>query len=227
MSPAVTAMMPLWLLTLGQLMVQEDGDVQIPFIRIIISLMAIIVPLSIGILIGRFRPPVARQIGRLLKPILLIITPFMIAIGVYTNLFIFRLITPMFVLAGCSLPYLGFLFGGLMATLLRQPLRRVVAITIETGIQNVGLGIMVLKYSLPQPEADLAMVGPVAVAILTPLPLWIAIATLEIRKRWCRRQAQPPAGAKENGAPEVDKLLSDNTASTSETAPNHVQTTPN
>jgi len=53
------------------------------------------------------------------------------------------------------LPWLGYILGGGTAFLLRQDWRDVLAIGVETGVQNTGLAIFVLLFSLPQPDSDL------------------------------------------------------------------------
>ena len=45
---------------------------------------------------------------------------------------------------------------------------------------TTGIPIMLMKYSLPQPDADMSLVSPVVVAMFTPLPLWFMIAGREI-----------------------------------------------
>lgn len=67
------------------------------------------------------------------------------------------------------LPWLGYLFGGGLAMFLGRKWEDVVAIAIETGVQNTGLSIFALRFTLAQPEADLTTVLPVAVAIMTPV----------------------------------------------------------
>lgn len=42
-----------------------------------------------------------------------------------------------------------------MGYLFKQNWKDVIAIAIETGVQNTGLAIFALRFSLPQPEADL------------------------------------------------------------------------
>lgn len=54
-----------------------------------------------------------------------------------------------------GLPWLGFLFGMGVSILFRQPDQDIRAIAIETGIQNTGVSIFLLRFSLKQPEADL------------------------------------------------------------------------
>lgn len=70
-----------------------------------------------------------------------------------------------------GLPWLGFSVGWLTAKAFRQTNTDAVAIAIETGIQNTGIAIFLLTFSLEQPMADLTTVIPVSVAIMTPLPL--------------------------------------------------------
>lgn len=54
-----------------------------------------------------------------------------------------------------ALPWLGYLFGFLVAKILRQPTPDCLTIGIETGVQNTGISIFLLRFSLPQPQADL------------------------------------------------------------------------
>lgn len=50
-------------------------------------------------------------------------------------------------LAGFCLPFFGFVFGGLAAVLLKRKWEDVIAISIETGIQNTGLAVGVIEVS--------------------------------------------------------------------------------
>ena len=50
---------------------------------------------------------------------------------------------------------MGYLVGLFMALIFRQPGPDVRAISIETGIQNTGISIFLLRFSLEQPAADL------------------------------------------------------------------------
>lgn len=59
------------------------------------------------------------------------------------------------IIAGMGLPWLGFLFGFIVAKLCRQPQADVRAISIETGIQNTGVAIFLLRFTLKPPADDL------------------------------------------------------------------------
>merc|ERR1719436_564121 len=88
-------------------------------------------------------------------------------------------------LVGFSLPWLGFGFGCMFSKLCRQERKDIIAIAIETGIQNTGMSIFMLWHSLDHPAGDLAAVVPVAVATLTPVPLLAALAYYRARASYC------------------------------------------
>jgi len=178
-------MFPLWLFTLGQLLVSdEDAEITIPFVNIILMLTGYLVPVIIGALIQRYCERLKAFIIRMLRPLFIIMILTMIIVGGWSNIFIVRLIRPLLVVAACLVPYTGFFLSGLVAFILRQPPPRILTIAIETGIQNTGLPIILMKFSLPQPDADLSILGPVAVTMCMMMPLWVAVAVVEIRRRF-------------------------------------------
>ena len=183
--PFSLGMIPLWLFTLGQTFLDQEANIRIPFENILGTLALIILPVGLGIFIQKKRPKVAKLISKVLKPVFALFIIFLFTFGVWANLYVFKLFTPKLILCGCLLPYSGFVLGGSVALICRQKLPRVIAICIETGIQNTGVPILMLKYSLPPPEGDLSIVSPIVTSTFTPLPLWIAIAIFEIRRRCC------------------------------------------
>uniref|UniRef100_A0AC34G916 PIN-like protein n=1 Tax=Panagrolaimus sp. ES5 TaxID=591445 RepID=A0AC34G916_9BILA len=63
------------------------------------------------------------------------------------------------------------MFGCFSALIFGQKPANVTAIAIETGVQNTGIAIMLLKFSFQQPDADISALIPVIVACFTPFPL--------------------------------------------------------
>lgn len=70
-----------------------------------------------------------------------------------------------------GLPLLGNAIGWTAAKIFRQPQPDVVTIAIETGVQNTGLTMFLVVFALEQPAADITLVVPIGVSILTPIPL--------------------------------------------------------
>ena len=177
-------MIPLWLFTLGQLVVSDDDvRITIPYVNIVVILACYLIPVVVGLLIKRHCRRLSAVIVRCLRPTYVVFVVFMFTFGVWSNFYVFRLISGRLLLAGCLLPYAGFALAGAVAWLLRQPPARVLTIAVETAIQNTGLPIVLLKFSLAQPDADLSVVGPVVIAMFMPLPLWIAFVVTAVRRR--------------------------------------------
>ena len=187
----LSAMLPAWVYSLGSLFLQ-DYDVVIPFSSVAISLCILLVPLSFGVFLRNKFPNCANKLNKILKPVIVFFAIVLITVGIYSNLFIFRLFKPRVVLAACLLPYVGYLVGGIVATIFRQPWRRIKTIAIETGMQNTSIAYILLTSSFPPPMGDLAAVAPVASAVMTPLPPFLTTIVYLIYQR-CRKKYQPVA----------------------------------
>lgn len=150
-------------------------------------------------MIRRFLPKVANFMAKMLKYVALVFVIVIVGFGIYANLYMIKLMTDWRVrfsssschfffcilvlnaaliyqqvlLSSFALVLLGYTFGGVFALLLRQKWSDALTIAIETGVQNTGIAIFILRVTLDQPEADINTVIPVAVAIFTPVPLVI------------------------------------------------------
>jgi len=111
---------------------------------------------------------------------------FVIIFGTITSYHLIPQITWPAVVAGLLLPWFGFMCGCFSAILLRQEPQDVTAIAIETGVQNTGIAIMLLKISFSGTDADASILLPILVACFTPGPLLLGYAIHKIimwRKR--------------------------------------------
>lgn len=95
-------------------------------------------------------------------------------------------------LSGMGLPWLGFSFGFAIAKILKRPMEDVIAIAIETGVQNTGMSIFILWFTLDHPLGDMTAVIPVAAATMTPLPLLTALIIMKIRDFCTEKKAKVP-----------------------------------
>ncbi|CAH1980132.1 unnamed protein product [Acanthoscelides obtectus] len=167
---AAFGMMPLWIFTLGK-SIFDSADLRVPYKEISTYVIALIVPLAIGYLIQRYLKRLATFMTRIIKGFSACLILFIIIFAIVTNLYLFQLFSWKIILAGMGLPWIGYLAGYLCGYILRQPHPDSLTIAIEVGIQNTGIAIFLLRFALPQPEADLTTVAPVSVAMLTPIPL--------------------------------------------------------
>ncbi|XP_055841449.1 P3 protein [Episyrphus balteatus] len=167
---AAFGMMPLWIFTLGHVIFNR-GKLGVPYGKIATFAVSLIVPLAIGVTIQKCSPRITRVLVRLLKPISTMLILFIIVFAIVTNLYLFKLFSWKIIIAGLGLPWLGYGLSWIVAKLMKQTQPDALTIAIETGIQNTGIAIFLLRFSLPQPQADLTTVIPVSVAIMTPFPL--------------------------------------------------------
>merc|ERR1719222_1587661 len=167
-------MMPLWVFLLGEVIVAGTHISDIPYFTI-------------------------TKYAVLLVVLLLII--FILVCGIWSQFFMLKLITWRTALVGFALPWLGFGFGCLLSKFCNRERKDIIAIAIETGIQNTGMSIFMLWHSLDHPAGDLAAVVPVAVATLTPVPLLAALAYYRARASYCPL----PRGEKEVDADQLQE----------------------
>lgn len=86
------AMMPIWIFTLGTT-IFDRGELQVPYKRIGIMAIGLIVPLMIGLLIQRYLPRLAKLLVRILKTCSSLLIIFIVIFAIVTNLYLFELFT--------------------------------------------------------------------------------------------------------------------------------------
>ncbi|PNF19627.1 hypothetical protein B7P43_G01084 [Cryptotermes secundus] len=184
---AAFAMMPLWIFSLGQVIFQQDR-LGVPYSRIAMFAFGLVIPLALGFFIQKYLPRMTKIMVRILKPFSALLILFIIIFAIVTNLYLFELFTWKILVAGLGLPWLGYVCGWMAANVFKQPPSDALAIAIETGIQNTGIAIFLLRFSLEQPEADLTTVVPVAAAVMTPVPLLLMYIYRKCSGRWNKKE---------------------------------------
>ncbi|XP_045474377.1 ileal sodium/bile acid cotransporter isoform X2 [Harmonia axyridis] len=162
--------MPMWIFSLGKLIFNQ-AKLGVPYRLVVFSALGLIIPLAIGYLLTRYCKNLASFLARILKGLSSLLLIFIIVFATVTNLYLFKIFSWKIIVAGMALPYLGFTLAFILSKILRQADPDCLAIAIETGIQNTGIAIFLLRFSLTQPAADLTTVCPVAVSMMTPIPL--------------------------------------------------------
>ena len=171
-----------------------SAELTIPYRNIILTLVAVLVPVSLGVLLRSRSTLWARRAERIgsiagMLVILLVIVGSAIRdwdrISEYARMTIF---------AGTVLGPIGFALGWLGARLTRQPAPRRRAIALETGIQNVPLVIGIVIASFPGAVQDRILQVPLMYGVLV-VPASAVLA-------WAfRRSAPPPRAGLSAGPP--------------------------
>jgi len=193
---AALGAIPAWVLLLGPVISEGSGFV-IPFDRIALSLVLLIVPCSFGVFTQFYVKPLARFFRKILTPLALFNVLYISTFGVYANRYVFNIADLKTFLAALCLPFAGYTVGLSLALLLRQSKEHAIAISLETGIQNASVAMFLLSLSLPEPASLIAVVIPALTAVLLPLPLLciylIKLAVQKIRSRG-RPDPEKPEG---------------------------------
>jgi len=100
-------------------------------------------PLSMGLLIVHYRPTLADKLNKLFLPVAVGILILLVSIGIITNTdLISRYLTSMFpIIIGYNA--LAFMMGYIIGKLFLPP-KKARALTFEVGIQNTGLGLIIV-----------------------------------------------------------------------------------
>ncbi|MCL4134005.1 UNVERIFIED_CONTAM: hypothetical protein GTU68_057159 [Idotea baltica] len=139
------ATLPLWVLALGPSIFTDGYFGKLPYRNMAMLVFGLVIPCCIGLGIRRTCPKAADFLKKMLKPLSIAFIVFVMTFGVYTKFYLFSFFTWKVAFAGFCLPFFGFAFGGTAALLLKRNWEEVVAISIETGVQNTGLAIGVIK----------------------------------------------------------------------------------
>ncbi|CAG0919431.1 unnamed protein product [Notodromas monacha] len=178
---AAFAMMPAWIFSLGRIILKK-GDLYIPYEKIGLMIVILLALITIGILIRCIFPRLAGWLVRIIKPLSAILLVYIFTFGIYANLYIIRLLTWEVVTSAVSLIWVGFVFGAVVSKMLNFGKEDIIAIAIETGIQNMGVAILFLYFSLPQLDADMTLVVPITSAVAMPVPLTIGAVIVKLKE---------------------------------------------
>lgn len=164
--------MPFWIFTLGNQLL-KDAKVKIPYLNLIVSLAFLLLSLTIGLLLQKFKPNVAAFLRKLLKPFTAVLMTCVVVGGIYVSFYVVKLLTWKVIVAGLSVALGGYFTGAVVAFIAGLNRKQIIACSIETALQNPGIAFVLLQLSLDQPESDIAAVPVIGQLFMTGIPLWI------------------------------------------------------
>jgi sodium/bile acid cotransporter 3/5 len=167
-------MMPFWMFVLGkEIITINNAKVNIPYANLAFSLIGMTIPLAIGLLIQKRKPDWAERSRKIIRPFTVVLLVIAIGGGLYVNFHLLKLFTWSVIAAGMSVAWGGYIFGALAAFLAKLTRPQIIAVSIETALQNPGIAFVLLQLSLPQPESDLSAIPLIGQYLMTGPPLWI------------------------------------------------------
>ncbi|XP_032398545.1 sodium/bile acid cotransporter [Etheostoma spectabile] len=133
-----------------------DLQNSVPYVEILVSLVMILIPCSVGILINYYKPQYAKTITKVGITFMTVgFVGITIAVCLDMEDSILTVLSPPLMAIGALMPVIGYSFGYIISWLFRlnQSERRTVA--METGCQNIQLCSTLLKLAFPP-----ALIGP-------------------------------------------------------------------
>ncbi|KAL6039959.1 hypothetical protein STEG23_016905 [Scotinomys teguina] len=189
-----------------------DGDLKdkVPYGSIMISLVIVLIPCSIGIFLKTKRPQYVPYIikGGMITTFLLSVAVTVLSVINVGNSIVFAM-TPPLLATSSLMPLSGFLLGWVLSAVFRLNPRCRRTISMETGFQNVQLCSTILNLTFP-PE----VIGPLFFFPLLYMVFQLAEGILFIVIFRCYEKIKPPkdktkviykAAATEDAIPALEK----------------------
>ncbi|XP_068185840.1 ileal sodium/bile acid cotransporter isoform X2 [Antennarius striatus] len=175
-------MMPLCLLIYATTWT-STGSIQLPYDSIGITLVALLVPIALGIYVKRRWPETAKKILKIgsIAGFLLIIIIAVVGGILYQSSWV---IDPSLWIIGVIYPFLGFGLGFLLARVTGQPWFRCRTIGLETGFQNAQLCSTIVQLSFSQAELDLMFAFPLIYSIFQMVAAVLSVGGYWIYKKY-------------------------------------------
>uniref|UniRef100_H3DKD7 Ileal sodium/bile acid cotransporter n=2 Tax=Tetraodon nigroviridis TaxID=99883 RepID=H3DKD7_TETNG len=185
-------MMPLCLLIYTPLWTAA-GSIKIPFDSIGITLVALLVPIALGMYVKRRWPEKAKKILKIgsIAGFGLIIILAVVGGVLYKSSWT---IAPSLWIIGTIYPFIGFGLGFCLARITGQPWYRCRTIALETGFQNSQLCSTIIQLSFTFEELELMFAFPLIYSIFQLVVAIIFVGGYQGYKRHCRR-----GGAEDDG----------------------------
>ncbi|XP_020828037.1 ileal sodium/bile acid cotransporter [Phascolarctos cinereus] len=156
-------MMPLCLLIYTK-MWTDTGLIKIPYDSLGISLAALLIPISVGIVVKNKWPDQAKiilKVGSISGVILIVITA-VIGGVLYEGAWI---IHPKLWIIGALFPFFGYLLGFILARIAGLSWQRCRTVSLETGMQNAQLCSTIVQLSFSQEELNEMFTFPLIYSI--------------------------------------------------------------
>ncbi|XP_053144467.1 P3 protein [Hemicordylus capensis] len=181
---AATGLMPLSSAFYGRLLGAHE-TLHVPFLKILVTLLFIAVPISTGMLVKCKLPRLSRLLLLLIKPFSFTLIVGGLFMAYLMGAFILANVQLPTVLAGVTVPIFGLLLGYLLAWCLGLPGPQRRTVSIEVGVQNSLLALAVLQLSFQRAQADFASQAPFIMALSSTSEMLLLLVGHLTYKKLC------------------------------------------
>ncbi|XP_053458430.1 hepatic sodium/bile acid cotransporter [Nycticebus coucang] len=167
-----------------------DGDLKdkVPYGKIMISLILVLIPSTMGIILKSKRPQYVGCVTKGGMIIILLLSVAVIALSaINVGKSILVAMTPLLLATSSLMPFIGFLLGYILSTLFHLNGRCRRTVSMETGCQNIQLCSAILNVTFP-PE----VIGPLFFFPLLYMIFQLGEGLLLIAIFWCYKKIKTP-----------------------------------
>ena len=194
-SIASFGMTSLWAWLLGRHLVNSEGSkdptksIEIPYHMIATSLLAFAIPIGLGVLFTYKWPEKGARIHQLTaRPFFITCLIVLPVVGIWNAQFMFWLMTWRHVLTGLLVGNLGYIFGAGLAALCRQKKPQIIAISLETALQNGGIAFVVMNLTFVSPYSDVGVLPIIGYFMCSTTPILFLLYFLYLSYKCCTGQ---------------------------------------
>lgn len=177
----------LWVYLLGRPMIGKD--IPIPYMNIATSLVSFTVPLLLGVAFKRKWPKKALMLSKKVsRPFFFVVLIILPCTGTWFNLHFFYLCSWRHLVSGVALGLLGYILGAVFATIARQSRAQVIAISLETAIQNAAIGFVVLNLTFESPYSDMGVIPVLSFLFFSTGPIMFVVYAIYLLTQKIRQK---------------------------------------
>ena len=146
-----------WVWLFGKFVLQSEENLNIPYLQLFISLVSLVIPIFVGLLITYKRPNWSKKLVKISRPVLIVFLVVAWTFFIYINRFFFTVVSWQELVAPACLGGSGYIIGIIVSLILGLNKAQVIALSVETAIQNAGIAIMVIQSNIASPYGDMAL----------------------------------------------------------------------
>nr|XP_057943272.1 P3 protein [Doryrhamphus excisus] len=184
------AAMPLSSALYGRLL-GVHAALHVPFVKILVTLLFIAIPISLGMIVKLRLPSLTRVLLGLIRPFSFVLIVGGIFMAYQMGASILAHVRPQIVAAGVTVPLLGLAVGAVLAKFAGLTPAQRKTVSIEVGVQNSLLALAVMQLSFRRAEADFASQAPFIVALSSTSEMLLVVLAYHARRRLCGSAAGP------------------------------------
>lgn len=178
-------MVPFWIFCLGRFYA-DTQFASVPFGYIFLNVLQIVLPLLAGVFFRWKWEKLSLRLMKIIRVLSFAFILFMLTFGIYANLYMydFAMDYPYLVYISALFPAIGLVICFVFSIVFRLGVVQSLTISVEVGLQNVALALLLFKLFVPKPHGDMAAVIPFFISIISPLPLMLCFIGKLIRAKF-------------------------------------------